>query len=302
MRKLIIMLAMAAFSFMPTLAPASVSIAVHVVQYPTLQRIPGYPVYYAPRLHANYFFYDGLYWVYVDDAWYVSPWFDGPWDLVAFDSVPLFILRIPVRYYLYPPVIFSGWARNAPPRWDRVWGPDWAHRHPSWQRWNRAATPAPAPLPRYQQRFTRDNYPTDVQRRELAQQHYRYKPHDSQARETWQAHMGNASHQDYKPSSPPRQSRAEIQSRPSNAQDKDMRPTAREHANRDRPSPHREAPVARYERPPARAEAPHGDAMMHRGQSDVRESSRNAEPKHEGRPEKHGRPDKEEGHGNGKRH
>lgn len=142
MRKLITILAMAAFNFMPPPAKASVNISINVVQYPALQRIPGYPVYYAPRLHANYFFYDGLYWVYVDDAWYASPWFDGPWDLVAIDSVPLFILRIPVRYYLYRPAMFSGWAINAPPRWDRVWGPGWAHRHANWQRWNRAAAPA----------------------------------------------------------------------------------------------------------------------------------------------------------------
>jgi len=114
--------------------------------------------------------------------------------------------------------------------------------------------------------------------------------------------MGNASHQDFKPSSPPRQSRAQIQSRPSDAPDKDMRPTSREHANRDQSPPHREAPVARYERPPTRVDAPPIDAIMRRGQADTRELARNAEPKHEGRPEKHGRPDKEEGHGNGKRH
>lgn len=292
MRKLIVMLAMAAFSFMPLLAPASVSIAIHVVQYPTLQRIPGYPVYYAPRLHANYFFYDGLYWVYVDDAWYASPWFDGPWDLVAIDSVPLFILRIPVRYYLYRPAMFSGWAINAPPRWDRVWGPDWAHRHANWQRWNRAAAPAPAPLPKYQQRFTRSNYPDDVQRRALAQQNYRYRPRDSQARQTWQAHVGDSSRQAHARSNPPRQSRPQAQTiRPSDAQDQDMRSAMREDAKQGRPPPHREAPP--------------DNVVARRGQSDARDFARSPEPRHEGRPERHqkpGRPDKDEGQEHGKRH
>ena len=292
MRKLITILAMAAFNFMPPPAKASVNISINVVQYPAMQRIPGYPVYYAPRLHANYFFYDGLYWVYADDAWYASPWYDGPWDLVAIDSVPLFILRIPVRYYLYRPAMFSGWAINAPPRWDRVWGPDWAHRHANWQRWNRAAAPAPAPLPKYQQRFTRANYPPDVQRRELVQQHYRYRPHGSQARQTWQAHVGDSTRQVQARSNPPRQSRPEAQAiRPSEARDQDMRSAMREHANPGRPPPHREAPP--------------DHVIARRGQPDARDFARNPEPRHEGRPDKPqkpGRPEKDEGHEHGKRH
>ena len=31
---------------------------------PELVVMPGYPVYYAPNVAANYFFYDGLYWVF----------------------------------------------------------------------------------------------------------------------------------------------------------------------------------------------------------------------------------------------
>lgn len=295
MRKLFTILVMAALNLAPAYTNASVNISIQVVQYPVLQRIPGYPVYYAPRLHANYFFYDGLYWVYVDDAWYTSPWFDGPWDVVAIDTVPLFVLRIPVRYYRYPPVIFRSWAIDAPPRWDRVWGPDWAHRHSNWQRWNRTAAPAPAPLPRYQQRFTRANYPTDEQRRELAQQHYRYKPHDAQARQTWQNHVG-----DRTPRRPPDQAHIARQSEPQY-----VRPAPRAHSKPDRQSPPHDAPVARYERPPERVEAPLNEAAQRRGHADVREFARNTEPRHEGRPDKPnkpGKPDKEEGHDSGKHH
>src|SRR5450759_992679 len=72
-----------------------VSIGINLRVYPQLVRVPGYPVYYAPRLNSNFFFYDGLYWVYRNDNWYASYWYNGPWGLVAPAAVPLFILRVP---------------------------------------------------------------------------------------------------------------------------------------------------------------------------------------------------------------
>jgi len=60
-----------------------VSIGINLPVYPELVPVPGYPVYYAPRLNSNYFFYDGLYWVYQGDSWYASEWYNGPWALVA---------------------------------------------------------------------------------------------------------------------------------------------------------------------------------------------------------------------------
>ncbi|MEO8331814.1 MAG: hypothetical protein ABI479_05230, partial [Gallionella sp.] len=41
-----------------------VSIGINLPAYPRLVRVPGYPVYYDPRIEYNYFFYDGLYWVF----------------------------------------------------------------------------------------------------------------------------------------------------------------------------------------------------------------------------------------------
>src|SRR5690349_2786235 len=84
-------------------ARVNVSIGIHVPIYPRLVQVPSYPVYYAPELDSNYFFYDGEYWVYEDDYWYSSSWYDGPWELVEPEYVPLFILRVPVRYYRLPP-------------------------------------------------------------------------------------------------------------------------------------------------------------------------------------------------------
>ena len=56
-----------------------VNIGINVSAYPDLVLVQGYPVYYDPRAASNYFFYDGLYWVYGDDNWYASSWYNGPW-------------------------------------------------------------------------------------------------------------------------------------------------------------------------------------------------------------------------------
>ena len=46
--------------------------------YPELVVVPNYPVYYAPGVNTNLFFYDGLYWVYQGDNWYAIPGTTGP--------------------------------------------------------------------------------------------------------------------------------------------------------------------------------------------------------------------------------
>jgi hypothetical protein len=159
-------------------------IGVNMPSYPILVAVPGYPVYYAPQASANYFFYDGLYWVYVDDNWYASSWYNGPWALTSRDYVPLFVLRIPVRYYRLPPPYFSGWRVDAPPRWDEHWGRDWAQRRPGWDRWDRRQVPAAAPLPRYQQKYPGDRYPdTPERQRSIRSEHDRYVPREAVSRQ-----------------------------------------------------------------------------------------------------------------------
>jgi hypothetical protein len=101
------------------------NIGFNIGNYPQLALIPGSPVYYAPRLNSNFFFYDGLYWVYRDDRWFSSIWYNGPWEFVGPQYVPLFVLRVPVRYYRQPPQYFRGWRADAPPRWGQHWGRDW---------------------------------------------------------------------------------------------------------------------------------------------------------------------------------
>lgn len=160
----------------------NVSIGINIPLYPELVPVPGYPVYYAPQISANYFFYDGMYWVFNDDNWYASYWYNGPWSIVDPVYVPVFILRVPVRYYVRPPAYFHGWRHDSPPHWGRHWGPRWEQHRRGWDRWNRAYVPPRAPLPVYQREYRGDRYPRGEQLQSLHRQHYRYQPRNERVR------------------------------------------------------------------------------------------------------------------------
>ena len=174
-------------------ATAQISIGINLSFYPELVPVPGYPVYYAPGLNSNFFFYDGMYWVYQDDNWYASSWYNGPWGLVAPWYVPLFILRIPVGYYRHPPVYFREWRPDAPPHWGERWGEEWEHRRHGWDRWDRRSAPPPAPLPAYQQQYSGDRYPGDRDQQRLHDQYYQYQPQDDLVR---RHHQGQEYYED----------------------------------------------------------------------------------------------------------
>ena len=163
-----------------------VSIGINLPLFPELVRVPGYPVYYAPRLDSNFFFYDGMYWVYQSDNWYASSWYNGPWGLVGPEFVPLFVLRVPVSYYRVPPAYFQGWRREAPPRWGEHWGKGWERQRSGWDKWNRSSSPAPAPLPVYQRQYSGDRYPRMEQQQALHSKNYRHQPRDAVVRKHYQ--------------------------------------------------------------------------------------------------------------------
>jgi len=143
-----------------------------------LTLVPGSPVYYAPSVDGNFFFYDGMYWVYQNDNWYSSSWYNGPWALVDPEIVPPFILQVPVRYYRRPPPYFRGWATGAPPRWAEHWGPTWAERHQGWDKVDRAHVPPAAPVPTYQRQYSGKRYPTVQQQPSLHARNYKYQPRE----------------------------------------------------------------------------------------------------------------------------
>jgi len=211
MRKPLILLWLLFCSIGPAAAQVSVgvafpgvSIGINLPVYPNLVRVPGYPVYYAPRVASNYFFYDGMYWVYERDNWYASTWYNGPWALVAPEVVPLYVLRVPVRYYRQPPAYFGGWQANAPPRWGEHWGSSWEQSRSGWDNWNRRAVPAPAPLPVYQRQYSGNRYPHVEQQQVIQSRSYRYQPRDAAVRQQYQAQRAQAAPQGARPQQPQR--------------------------------------------------------------------------------------------------
>ena len=233
-----------------------VSIGVNVPSYPQLVRVPNYPVYYAPGMGTNFFFYDGMYWVYQSDNWYASSWYNGPWSAVGPEYVPVYVLRVPVRYYRAPPTYFQGWRPDAPPRWGDHWGRGWEQQHRGWDRWNRSAVPAPAPLPVYQRQYNGNRYPPAEQQRALQHQNYRYQPRDAVVR------------QHFEQAAPPPPSRggpaAERQAPPPPPRTHDdNRPSA---APAERaPQGHPASPQAVPHQAPARHEPPAARAPAERG-------------------------------------
>ena len=203
-----------------TAAPAQIAIGINFSLFPELVQVPNYPVYYAPRQHTNYFFYDGMYWVYHDDDWYTSDWYNGPWWRTAPEDVPEYVLRVPVRYYRRPPAYFHGWRRDAPPRWGEHWGRDWEQRRSGWDKWNRRSAPAPAPLPTYQRRYSGNMYPRLEEQHTLRMQKYRYEPKDTLVRERVRPQMRGAS----APTAPERQLQPQRRDAGNDARERDQPP------------------------------------------------------------------------------
>ncbi|HEX4332263.1 MAG TPA: hypothetical protein VH040_09000 [Usitatibacter sp.] len=193
MRRALIALWMLLFSLGPAYGQVSLdfnlpgaSIGVNLPAYPDLQRVPGYPVYYAPGINSNYFFYDGLYWLFQGDNWYASSWYNGPWALVDPQEVPVYLLRVPVRYYRVAPAYFRGWNAQDPPHWGQHWGQSWEQRHNGWDKWDRKSAPAPAPLPTYQRQYSGSRYPQASQQAAIQTRSYRYAPKDPVAQQHFQ--------------------------------------------------------------------------------------------------------------------
>ena len=236
-----------------------VNIGINMAHYPEFVRVPGLPVYYAPRVKSNFFFYDGLYWVYRSDVWYSSSWYDGPWQLVEPEYVPLYVLRVPVRYYRLPPRHFGGWRADAPPRWGQYWGRDWERERPGWNVWDRRAVPAAAPLPTYQRQYRGDAYPRAVeQQHEIRAKNYRYQPRERVTQEQFQSR----GHDDRRPESP-RQ-----------APDRSEPPQRSSPALQQRPMPQGEPPEQRRRavEPPARGPGPASRTDDHGRENQSREN------------------------------
>ncbi len=231
------------------------SIGINLGGFPTFQRVPGYPVYYAPKVNSNYFFYDGLYWIYQRDNWYASSWYNGPWGLVDPREVPVFILRVPVSYYRQAPSYFRGWRPNDAPRWGEHWGRSWEQQRSGWDQWNRSSAPAPAPLPTYQRHYSGTRYPPVTQQAVIQTQNYRYQPSEPIAQQHFEQQRTHAQSQ------PPPQPapRPQAQPRPQAPSPPQSQPAPQPQGAPPAQRPPQEAP--RSQAPPKPQPQPHPQAQ-----------------------------------------
>lgn len=120
---LVAIVTLAALGIAPAtgLASPDVHIGIQIGAPPQLAVVPGMPVYYAPALPYNYFFYGGEYYLFHNGTWLFAPGYKGPWRAIGVQFVPRPVLRVPVAYYAAPP---RHWKRHGP----RPWTPAWGHR------------------------------------------------------------------------------------------------------------------------------------------------------------------------------
>jgi hypothetical protein len=185
MRYMLVALCLTLSSVTPAMAAVDIHLGINLGAYPRLVPVPGYPVYYAPGVNNNYFFYDGLYWVFDGDDWYASSWYNGPWRVVDPYAVPIYILQVPVRYYRHAPLYFRGWRADAAPRWHEHYGRDWEQRRSGWSDRRRERAQA-APLPTYQRQYSGNRYPQAEQQPVLHGQNYRYQPRETVVQQHYQ--------------------------------------------------------------------------------------------------------------------
>ncbi len=83
---------------------------------PDLAIIAGTPVYFAPDIQADLYFYHGNWYRPYGGEWYVSAEFGGPWGHVAIGNVPPPLVDLPPDYRSeiigYEPVPYAVVKRN----------------------------------------------------------------------------------------------------------------------------------------------------------------------------------------------
>lgn len=101
-------------SFSVGLRTDSLSLGINIGAPPQLVVVPGTPVYQAPGVPHNYFFYGGRYYLFHEGAWFLASHYNGPWTVIAVERVPRQILLVPVEHYKIPP---GHWKKGGPPPW-----------------------------------------------------------------------------------------------------------------------------------------------------------------------------------------
>ena len=93
----------------------SVSLGINIGSPPQFAVVPGTPVYHAPSVPHNYFFFGGQYYLFHNEVWFSAGYYNGTWTIIALERVPQPILAVPVNYYKVPP---GHWKKkHGPPPW-----------------------------------------------------------------------------------------------------------------------------------------------------------------------------------------
>jgi hypothetical protein len=136
---LVLIALLAALVVVPSVSEAQVQVHVdigfHLPAPPKLVVVPQVPAvrYVSAATPGNLFYYDGQYWAFAYQGWYVSGSYNGPWVYVAPQFVPRPVLLVPVQYYHVPPGHWKQWERARAPHWREDWGPEWADKR-QWKR------------------------------------------------------------------------------------------------------------------------------------------------------------------------
>jgi hypothetical protein len=122
LRRVLMLAAAAALLFSGASATAS-DVKIHIglgippmvlTAPPQLVVVPGTPVYYAPDVSANLFFYKGRYYTVANGVWAMAPAYTGPWAVIQIGQVPTPVVAVPVEYYKIPP---GQLKKHGPPPW-----------------------------------------------------------------------------------------------------------------------------------------------------------------------------------------
>lgn len=70
-----------------------------ILEKPRVVLVPESHVYRAPNLAFTVFMYDGKYYSLHDGQWFVAVKVGAPWTPIVFESVPIEVRAIPVKYY-----------------------------------------------------------------------------------------------------------------------------------------------------------------------------------------------------------
>jgi hypothetical protein len=110
-------------------AQVHVNIGINLPAPPPVVVVPEVrTVQYVTSAPYNLFVYNGQYWAFSNNAWYVAAGYNGPWIAVGPQFVPRPLLLVPVRYYPVPPGHWKQWERQRPPHWHDEWGREWAEK------------------------------------------------------------------------------------------------------------------------------------------------------------------------------